>query len=65
MFRSYADLMAWSSTSLPAQRSVLWGMNEAELTPGLDDSRGVVGACSDAAHRSSELVGVDRADERA
>ena len=39
VFRSYADLMAWSSTSLPAQRSVLWGMNEAELTPGLDDSR--------------------------
>lgn len=39
VFRSHADLMGWSSTSLPVQCSKLWGMNDAELTAGRDDGR--------------------------
>ena len=37
VFRARAELMGWSSTS--DRRSLLWGMNEAELTAGIDASR--------------------------
>ena len=39
VFRARAELMGWSSTSLPRpQRPLLWGMEEAELTAGADAS---------------------------
>ena len=37
VFRARAELMGWSSTS--DRRSLLWEMNEAELTAGIDASR--------------------------
>ena len=37
VFRARAELMGWSTTS--ARRSLLWEMNEAELTAGIDSSR--------------------------
>ena len=40
VFRARAELMGWSTTSLPRPpRPLLWGMNEAELTAGTDASR--------------------------
>ena len=42
VFRARAELMGLSTTALPRpQRPRLWGMNEAELTPG--DSRNRIG----------------------
>ena len=37
VFRARAELMGWTTTS--ADRQLLWGMNEAELTAGSDASR--------------------------
>ena len=37
VFRARAELMGWSTTS--AHRSLLWEMNDAELTAGIDTSR--------------------------
>ena len=40
VFRARAELMGWSSTSLPRpRRPLLWEMEEAELTAGIDASR--------------------------
>ena len=40
VFRARAELMGWSSTSIPRpRRPMLWDMNEAELTAGTDASR--------------------------
>ena len=40
VFRARAELMGWSSTSIPrSRRPMLWDMNEAELTVGTDASR--------------------------
>ena len=38
VFRARAELMGWSTTS-PHGRSLLWNMEEAELTAGIDASR--------------------------
>ena len=38
VFRARAELMGWSTTS-NRRRPLLWGMNEAELTAGIDASR--------------------------
>ena len=38
VFRARAELMGWSTTSA-RRRPLLWGMNEAELTAGIDESR--------------------------
>ena len=38
VFRVRAELMGWSTTS-PHGRSLLWNMEEAELTAGIDASR--------------------------
>ncbi len=37
VFRARAGLMGWSTTS--DRRPMLWGMNDAELTAGIDASR--------------------------
>ncbi len=39
VFNARAELMGWSTLSLPHPRSLLWGMEEAKLTAGLDASR--------------------------
>ena len=40
VFRARAELMGWSTTSLPRPRGpLLWGMEEADLTAGTDPSR--------------------------
>ena len=38
VFRARSELMGWSTTSAH-RRPLLWGMNEAELTAGIDASR--------------------------
>ena len=38
VFRARAELMGWSTTSA-RRRPLLWNMNEAELTAGIDESR--------------------------
>ncbi len=38
VFNARAELMGWSSTGT-RRRSTLWGMNDAELTPGSDTAR--------------------------
>ncbi len=40
VFNARAELMGWSTLGLPrSRRSLLWGMEEAKLTAGLDASR--------------------------
>ena len=40
VFRARAELMGWSSTTIPRpRRPMFWDMNEAELTAGTDASR--------------------------
>ena len=38
VFNARAELMGWSTVSAP-RRSPLWGMNEAEITAGIDETR--------------------------
>ncbi len=38
VFRAHSELMGWSTTSA-RRRPLLWGMEEAELTAGIDTSR--------------------------
>ena len=56
VFNSRADLMSWATTATQRRRPLLWEMNEAELTAGIETSRigwviGVHATCD--GHRSS------------